>query len=95
MFQSRRAIDVPKYILSSLTREDIYLEVASRYPPVGYDAARWLNTNIKPDQRVAVQAFRYKYLLDTDILMNSETREELQWLYENKSTSERFCYINE
>ena len=83
MFQSRAAIYAVRYIAGIDSRAKIY----EKLPFADSDVAIWLNTNVEPNNRVAVGNWGgYSYLLDSRILLRSESAEERQWLKEQRSS---------
>ena len=79
LVQSRGVVYGLRYLASVDSREDRYASV----PRFSYDMAAWLNEHVKPRQRVALDnCCTYRYFLNANILLNSESQEELQWLWE-------------
>jgi hypothetical protein len=80
LFESRAALYGARYLLSLDTRDAKYASVRGS----GYDVIAWLNANVGAGERVVLSNWRaYKYLLNPDILLNSESSQELQWLSDN------------
>jgi hypothetical protein len=78
LFQSRSAIYAIRYIASIDKRDDKYISKPH------YDIAVWLNTHVQPGQRVALKSYDgHKYFINEQILLSSETYEDLQWLWDN------------
>jgi len=77
LFDSRGAVYGVRYLASIDSR-------AARYDGMsGYDVAVWLNARVQPGQRVALGGYRgYPYFLRPEILLESESGDELQWLWE-------------
>jgi hypothetical protein len=79
LFQSRAVVYAVRYIAAIDERDVRY--VSEPY----YDVATWLNTYVQPGQRVALNEYGgYYYFLNTDILLSSESAEELQWLWDRR-----------
>ena len=56
-------------------------------PHADPDVAMWLNAHVGPLERVAVENWTgYRYLIRADILLNSESAHERQWLKERRGT---------
>jgi hypothetical protein len=82
LFQSRSVIYATRYIASIDKRSDKY--VSKPY----YDIGLWLNTYVQPGQRVALEEYDgYYYFINEDILLNSESMEELQWLWDHRDNT--------
>jgi hypothetical protein len=79
VFQSRAVIHAVRYIAGIDQRDARY--ASEPY----YDVATWLNTHKQPGQRVALHEYGgYYYFLDPEVLLDSESAEELQWLWERR-----------
>jgi hypothetical protein len=79
LFQSRSFVYASRYIASIDKRDDKY--VSKPY----YDVAIWLNDHVQQGQRVALKEYGgYYYFINEEILINSESTEELQWFWDNK-----------
>jgi hypothetical protein len=76
LFQSRGIVYATRYLASVDSR-------TARYESMpGYDVAFWLNTHVRPGERVALSGWSgYAYFVNADHLLNSESAEELQWLW--------------
>jgi hypothetical protein len=76
LFESRAVVYAGRYIVGLDSR-------AARYRPVsGYDIAVWLNSNVRSGERVAISNFNgYKYFVDPRLLLNTESADEFQWLW--------------
>ena len=89
LFQSRGVVYAIRYIASIDSR-------AMRYGSVqhfGYDVAAWLNAHVQPRQRVALKDYRgYLYFVNSDIILKSESEEELQWLWEHRDNPSSSFY---
>jgi hypothetical protein len=80
LFQSRAVVHAVRYIAAIDTRDTRY--ASEPY----YDVATWLNTHRQPGQRVALYEYEgYYYFLNADILLSSESAEELQWLWDRRA----------
>jgi hypothetical protein len=80
LFQSRAVVHAVRYI-TAIDKRD--LKYASE---PHYDVATWLNTHVQSGQRVALNEYGgYYYFLNTDILLSSESAEELQWLWDRRN----------
>jgi hypothetical protein len=78
LFQSRAAVYAFRYLASIDTRAAKYESV----PHFGYDVAAWLNSHVQTGQRVALGAWSgHPYFVSPNHLLNSESAEELQWLW--------------
>jgi len=78
LFQSRAVVHAVRYIAAIDKREARYASEPH------YDVSVWLNTHVQPGQRVALNEYNgYYYFLNNDILLNSESAEELQWLWDH------------
>src|SRR5262249_37029579 len=77
LFQSRSVVYGLRYLAATESR-------AARYELMpGYDVATWLNAHVQPGQRVALGGWSgYAYFVSPDHLLNSESAEEYQWLWE-------------
>ena len=77
LFQSRSVVYGIRYLASTDSR-------AARYELMpGYDVATWLNAHVQPGQRVAFGGWSgYAYFVSPNHLLNSESAEEHQWLWE-------------
>jgi hypothetical protein len=86
LFQSRAAVYAVRYLASidsRATRYDHALTAPNRYL---FRVAEWLNANVEPGQRVGIyNCCTFRYFLNPDVLLNSESKEEMQWLWENES----------
>jgi hypothetical protein len=79
VFQSRAVVHAVRYIAGIDQRDARY--ASEPY----YDVATWLNTHIQPGQRVALNEYGgYYYFLDAEVLLDSESAEELQWLWDRR-----------
>jgi hypothetical protein len=79
LFQSRGVVYAVRYIAAIDHRDSRYISKRD------FDVATWLNTHVQPGQRVALNDYRsYPYFLNVDILLNSESAEEIQWLWERR-----------
>lgn len=79
LFQSRSVVYAARYIASVDKRDDKYM--SKPY----YDIARWLNNHVQKGQRVALREYGgYYYFINEEILLNSESAEELQWFWDNR-----------
>jgi hypothetical protein len=79
LFQSRDIIYAIRYITMIEYRDDIY--ASEPY----FDVATWLNVHMQQGQRVALKDYGgYFYFLNADILLGSESAEELQWIWERR-----------
>jgi hypothetical protein len=78
LFESRAIVYSVRYVTSIDSR-------AVRYESMpGYDVSAWLNAHVQPGQRVALGSWSgYAYFVSPDHLLNSESAEELQWLWEH------------
>jgi hypothetical protein len=82
LFQSRGVLYAVRYLAAIDSRAMRYASV----PHFGYDVADWLNTHVQATQRVALSDYHgYPYFVNSRILLNSESAEELQWLWEHRS----------
>jgi len=82
LFQSRSVIYATRYIASIDKRSDKY--VSKPY----YDIGLWLNTYVQPGQRVALEEYDgHYYFINEDILLNSESMEEIQWLWDHRDNT--------
>ncbi len=78
LFESRGVIYAGRYLTSVNTRDDQYQSYG------GYDVAAWLNGHVQPRERVALSNFRgHRYFLDPQVLLNSESVQEVQWLWDH------------
>ena len=83
LFQSRDVVYAIRYIASIDSRAMQYGSV----PHFGYDVAAWLNAHVQPRQRVALKDYKgHLYFVNSDIILNSESGEELQWLWEHRAS---------
>ena len=83
MFEGRAATYAVRYIAGMDSRAKIY----EKLPYADSDVAMWLNTHVEPNNRVAVGNWGgYSYLLDSRILLRSESAEERQWLKQQRSS---------
>jgi hypothetical protein len=83
-FQTRAALHGIRYLASMDSRAQRYSTTAAS----DYGIIKWLNAHVEPGERVAMKDWRgYKYLVHPDILLNSESAEELQWLHERGNTA--------
>jgi len=75
VFESRAAVYGVRYLASVDSR-------AARYDGLsGHDVAAWLNVGVHPGERVALAGYSgYPYFLRPEILLASESKDELQWL---------------
>ena len=90
LFQSRDVVYAIRYIASIDSRAMRYGSV----PHFGYDVAAWLNAHVQPGQRVALKDYKgHLYFVNSDILLNSESGEELQWLWEHRASLLSSFYI--
>jgi len=81
LFQNRAVLYGIRYLAAIDSRGAIY----GTYAYYSYDVATWLNAQVQPGQRVAAEDwFRCRYFVDPHILLNSETTEERQWLWERR-----------
>jgi hypothetical protein len=79
LFQSRTVVYAVRYIAAIDKRDTRY--ISEPY----YDIATWLNTHVQQGQRVALNEYGgYYYFFDADILLNSESAKELQWLWDRR-----------
>jgi hypothetical protein len=77
LFQSRSVVYGIRYLASIDSRAAGYELMP------GYDVATWLNAHVQPGQRVALGGWSgYSYFVSPDHLLNSESAEEYQWLWE-------------
>jgi hypothetical protein len=78
LFENRGVVYAFRYVASIDSR-------ASRYQSTpGFDVAEWMNYHVERGRRVALAGWRgYPYFLDSQHLVNSESAQELQWLWEN------------
>lgn len=78
LFQSRAIVYSIRYVTSIDSR-------TARYESMpGYEVSAWLNAHMQPGQRVALYtSWIYPYFMDPTHLLNSESAEELQWLWEH------------
>jgi hypothetical protein len=80
LFQSRSVVYAARYIASIDKRHDRYES------KLYYDVASWLNNHVQQGQRVALKEYGgYYYFINEEILLNSESSEELQWLWDNRN----------
>jgi hypothetical protein len=80
VFQSRSVVYAVRYIASIDKRDDRYVSRPC------YDIAIWLNAHVQPGQRVALKEYcNYYYFINVDILLNSESSEEHQWLWDGRN----------
>jgi hypothetical protein len=78
LFQSRGIVHSIRYVASTDSRADRWDSMP------GHDVAAWLNTQVRPGQRVAFGGWSgYPYFVSPYHLLNSESAEELQWLWEH------------
>jgi len=77
LFDSRAAVYGVRYLASLDSR-------AARYDgSVSYDVGAWMNARVLPGERVALGGYTgYPYFLRPEILLESESGQELQWLWE-------------
>ncbi|MGH7827002.1 MAG: hypothetical protein ACREQ7_17745 [Candidatus Binatia bacterium] len=75
LFQSRAVVYAVRYIASI---DDGRARYEARR---GYDLAMWLNARVQPGERVAGWG-GYSHLLKPDVLLNSESTNEFEWLWE-------------
>lgn len=76
LFDSRGAIHAGRYLASVQSRAGWYQST------VGYDIAVWLNEYVKSNERVALANYKgHRYFIAPEILLKSESAEELQWLW--------------
>jgi hypothetical protein len=77
LFENRGVVYAFRYVASIDSR-------ATRYQSApGYDVAGWMNFHVERGRRVALAGWSgYPYFLDAQHLLNSESVEELQWLWE-------------
>jgi hypothetical protein len=81
LFQSRAVVYAARYIASIDSRAVRYESM----PEASYDVATWMNAHVEPGSRVGLANFSiYRYFVDPDILVNSESAEERQWLWEHR-----------
>jgi hypothetical protein len=79
LFQSRSIVYAVRYIASIDKRDDKYISKPH------YDTAMWLNAHVQQGQRVALKEYGgYYYFINEEILLNSESAEELQWFWDNQ-----------
>lgn len=80
----RNALPGIRYLLAVESRAVWYQQNSSVF---GYDAATWLNDHVRPGQRVALRGGNLTnanpYFVNGESLLNSESAEELQWLWEH------------
>jgi hypothetical protein len=78
LFEGRGVVYTGRYLDSMDSRADRF----QSFP--GYDVAVWLNAHMQPGQRVGLANYGgYRYFVDPHILLNSESAEEIQWLWEH------------
>jgi hypothetical protein len=78
LFESRGVVYGFRYAASIDSRAAKYEENP------GADVATWLNGNVKAGERVALAGYKgSRYLLDVELLTNSESTDERQWLWDN------------
>ncbi len=78
LFESRSVIHAGRYLASTETRADRYESWG------GYDVASWLNAHVQPGERVALGNYKgHRYFVDSNVLLNAESTEEFQWLWEH------------
>lgn len=78
LFESRGVIYAGRYLASMDSRADRYQS------SVGYDVAVWLNDHVEPGERVGLATYKGpRYFVDSQVLLNSESAEEIQWLWEH------------
>jgi dolichyl-phosphate-mannose-protein mannosyltransferase len=78
LFESRGVIYAGRYLASMDSRADQYQSSN------GYDVAVWLNAHVQPGERVGLANYKgNRYFVDSHVLLNSETAEEIQWLWEH------------
>lgn len=77
LFDARGAVHGLRYLAAIDSR-------AARYDGwPGHDVALWLNGRVQRGERVALGGYRgFPYFLQPEILLHSESRDELQWLWE-------------
>jgi hypothetical protein len=81
LFQSRAVVYGIRYLSVIDGRGATYREHAY----YSYDVAMWLNAQVQPGQRVGADNWVHcSYFVDPHILLNSETTEERQWLWERR-----------
>jgi hypothetical protein len=79
LFQNRAVVYAIRYIAAIDNRDSRY--ASEKY----YDVATWLNANVQQGQRVALKEYGgYFYFFNAEILLNSESAEELQWLWDRR-----------
>jgi hypothetical protein len=79
LFQNRSIVYAVRYISSIDKRDDKYISKPH------YDTAVWLNAHVQQGQRVALKEYGgYHYFINEEILLNSESAEELQWFWDNQ-----------
>jgi hypothetical protein len=78
LFDSRGVIYAGRYLASIDSRADWY------HLARGYDVAGWIHAHVQPGDRVALGNYKgHRYFVDPRVLLNSESAEELQWLWEH------------
>jgi hypothetical protein len=81
LFESRTVVYAVRYMAAVDSRATRYEAI----PHIGYDVAMWLNTHIRPGQRVALDNWDgFRYFVLPEILVNSESANELQWLWKHR-----------
>jgi hypothetical protein len=79
LFQSRSVVYAIRYA-AALDQRDTKYESKPHY-----DVASWLNSHVQPGQRVALKEYGgHYYFINEEILLNSESSEELQWLWNHR-----------
>ena len=80
-FESRGVVHAARYVAAVDSREHVYQSES------GYDVATWLNTHAQRGARVALAGYTgFSYFVDPDILLQSESASELQWLWKQGDT---------
>jgi hypothetical protein len=81
LFQSRGVVYAVRY-LASIDSQAVRYE---SNPNASSDVATWLNAHVQSGQRVALPNHDiYPYFVDPNILVNSESAGERQWLWEHR-----------
>jgi len=78
LFEGRGIISAGRYFAAKETRAEHYQTWG------GYDVASWLNTHVQYGERVALSNYKgHRYFIDSKVLLNSESAEEVQWLWDH------------
>ncbi len=78
LLSCRNAVYAIRYLVTSDSRAELYERV---HREDRYDVAVWLNAHRLPGERLALYGYRgYRYFLDAEALLSSESSKELQWL---------------